>query len=161
LQASGSSRSYRGKEDLFYKDNYTKVLMIRYVVFNEHSSYNFLLRKPSLNKLRFVVSNIHLKVKYPINRKFGWCYKGRLRCDTTLLNGKLKNKRSNFVLQNKRIIIILDLDPRVSFKEICFQLVKSLKEVFLKKKRKKKGKHRISVRGGFGKMVDYHFKREH
>jgi len=112
--------------------------MIRYVVFNEHSSYNFLLRKPSLNKLRFVVSNIHLKVKYPINRKFGWCYKGRLRCDTTLLNGKLKNKRSNFVLQNKRIIIILDLDPRVSFKEICFQLVKSLKEVFLEKKRKKK-----------------------
>ena len=109
--------------------------MIRYVVFNEHSSYNFLLRKPSLNKLRFVVSNIHLKVKYPINRKFGWCYKGRLRCDTTLLNGKLKNKRSNFVLQNKRIIIILDLDPRVSFKEICFQLVKSLKEVFLEKKK--------------------------
>jgi len=38
---------------------------VRYIVVNASSSYNLLLRRPSLNKLGAVVSTRHMKMKLP------------------------------------------------------------------------------------------------
>jgi len=41
----------------------TNTIMLRYILVDVLSSYNLLLRRPSVNKLRTVVSTQHLKMK--------------------------------------------------------------------------------------------------
>jgi len=45
-----------------------KIIRIRYMVVNTHSSYNILLGRPTINKLGAVVSLVHMRMKYPTDR---------------------------------------------------------------------------------------------
>jgi len=65
---SGDQVEVKGYVDLrtTFKDKEdAKTVFIRYIVVNTPSSYNLLLGRPSLNKLRAVISTIHLKMKFP------------------------------------------------------------------------------------------------
>jgi len=60
----------RGYADLwttFRDEKAAKTITVRYIDFNAPSSCNVLLGRPSLNKLRAVVSTPHLKMKIPTN----------------------------------------------------------------------------------------------
>ncbi|XP_020221030.1 uncharacterized protein LOC109803766 [Cajanus cajan] len=58
----------RGTIDLYtyFGDDQRRRIMVRYVVVNANTSYNILLGRPSLNKLRAIVSTPHLTMKFPL-----------------------------------------------------------------------------------------------
>jgi len=58
-------RGYVDLRTTFTDDQAAKTIVIRYIVVNAPSSYNLLLRRPSLNKLGVVVSMVHIKMKFP------------------------------------------------------------------------------------------------
>ena len=69
---SGEQVEVRGHVDLrttFSDKNAAKTITIRYIVVNAPSAYNLLLGRPSLNKLRAVVSTTHLKMKFAVGDK--------------------------------------------------------------------------------------------
>jgi len=58
----------RGYIDLFttFGDDYlSKTINIRYLLVNANTSYNILLGRPSINRLKAIVSNPHLAMKFP------------------------------------------------------------------------------------------------
>ncbi|XP_068501126.1 uncharacterized protein [Phaseolus vulgaris] len=58
----------RGYIDLFttFGDNYlSKTINIRYLLVNANTSYNILLSRPSINKLKAIVLTLHLAMKFP------------------------------------------------------------------------------------------------
>jgi len=58
-------RGYINIRTTFTNNHASSSIVIRYLAVNTPSSYNLLLRRPSLNKLGVVVSSIHLIVKFP------------------------------------------------------------------------------------------------
>jgi len=64
---SGEKVSTRGFIDLhavFRKGRQTKTILVRYLVVEAPTSYNVLLRRPSLNTLGAAVSTPHLAMKF-------------------------------------------------------------------------------------------------
>ncbi|XP_020222112.1 uncharacterized protein LOC109804693 [Cajanus cajan] len=64
---SGERVDTRGTIDLYtyFGDNQGRRIKVRYVVVQANTSYNILLGRPSLNKLRAIVSTPHLAMKFP------------------------------------------------------------------------------------------------
>jgi len=65
---SGERVGTRGYIELyttFVEGDATKTIKIRYLVIDANTSYNILLGRPSINKLRVVVSTPHLAIKFP------------------------------------------------------------------------------------------------
>ncbi|XP_020208397.1 uncharacterized protein LOC109793340 [Cajanus cajan] len=64
---SGERVDTRGTIDLYtyFGDDQRRRIKVRYVVVQANTSYNILLGRPSLNKLRAIVSTPHLAMKFP------------------------------------------------------------------------------------------------
>ncbi|XP_020203101.1 uncharacterized protein LOC109788714 [Cajanus cajan] len=65
---SGERVDTRGTIDLytyFGEEQQKRRIKVRYVVMHANTSYNILLGRPSLNKLRAIVSTLHLAMKFP------------------------------------------------------------------------------------------------
>jgi len=65
---AGDQVEVRGHIELrttFSNGTSTRTINIRYIVVNAFSAYNFLLGRPSLNKLGAVASTSHMKMKLP------------------------------------------------------------------------------------------------
>ncbi|XP_020220974.1 uncharacterized protein LOC109803701 [Cajanus cajan] len=64
---SGERVDTRGTIDLYtyFGDDQLRRIKVRYVVVHANTSYNILLGRPSLNKLRAIVSTPHLAMKFP------------------------------------------------------------------------------------------------
>jgi len=65
---SGERVDTRGFIDLFttFNDDYlSKTINIRYLLVNANTSYNILLGRPSINRLKAIVSTPHLAMKFP------------------------------------------------------------------------------------------------
>ncbi|XP_020211745.1 uncharacterized protein LOC109796485 [Cajanus cajan] len=64
---SGERVDTRGTIDLYtyFEDDQRRRIKVRYVVMHANTSYNILLGRPSLNKLRAIVSTPHLAMKFP------------------------------------------------------------------------------------------------
>lgn len=66
---TGDHMEVQGYADLritFLDKHVTITIVVRYMVVNAPSSYNLLLERPSLNKLKAVPSSYHKKVKLPL-----------------------------------------------------------------------------------------------
>ncbi|XP_068475225.1 uncharacterized protein [Phaseolus vulgaris] len=65
---SGERVDTRGYIDLFttFGDDYlSKTINVRYLLVNANTSYNILLGRPSINRLKAIVSTPHLAMKFP------------------------------------------------------------------------------------------------
>nr|KYP34166.1 hypothetical protein KK1_044912 [Cajanus cajan] len=64
---SGERVDTRGMIDLYtyFGDDQRRQIKVHYVVVHANTSYNILLGRPSLNKLRAIVSTPHLAMKFP------------------------------------------------------------------------------------------------
>jgi len=65
---SGERVNTMGYIDLFTKfgaGRMTRMVKIRYLIVDAHTSYNILLGRPSLNMLGTVISTYHLAIKFP------------------------------------------------------------------------------------------------
>ncbi|XP_020232498.1 uncharacterized protein LOC109812850 [Cajanus cajan] len=64
---SGERVDTRGTIDLYtyFGDDQRRRIKVRYIVVHANTSYNILLGRPSLNKLRAIVSTPHLAMKFP------------------------------------------------------------------------------------------------
>jgi len=64
---SGERVNTKGYIDLFTKfgaGRTTRIVKIRYLIVDAHTSYNILLGRPSLNMLGAVISTYHLAIKF-------------------------------------------------------------------------------------------------
>ena len=62
----GGTRGYIKLYTTFGKGEASKSFKIRYLVIDANTSYNILLGRPSINKLRVTVSTPHLTMKFPL-----------------------------------------------------------------------------------------------
>jgi len=66
---SGERVDTKGYIDLFTTfgedDSLSKSINIRYLLVNANTSYNILLGRPSINRLKVIVSTPHLAMKFP------------------------------------------------------------------------------------------------
>jgi len=117
--------TFRDKED-------AKTVFVRYIVVNTPSSYNLLLGRPSLNKLRAVISTIHLKMKFPsdegkvltlaVNQETARkCYEDSLRL----------RRKVAYSVSTAGVVLDPELDPRLVHPERRPQPVGEVKEVLI------------------------------
>ncbi|RDX61810.1 Retrovirus-related Pol polyprotein, partial [Mucuna pruriens] len=76
-------------ETIFGEGNNAKMILVVYTVIEAESSYNIIMGRPALNRLKAIVSTYHLCMKYPTNGGVGaiWadssmakrCYQDNLR----------------------------------------------------------------------------------
>jgi len=121
--------TFRDKED-------AKTIFIRYIVVNAPSSYNLLLGRPSLNKLKAVVSTVHLKMKFPsdegkvltlaVNQETARkCYEDSLRL----------RRKVAYSVSTTEVVPDPELDPRLVHPERRPQPVGEVKEVLIEGKK--------------------------
>ncbi|XP_020205721.1 uncharacterized protein LOC109790885 [Cajanus cajan] len=126
VRFSGERVDTRGTIDLytyFGDDQHRRRIKVRYVVVHANTSYNILLGRPSLNKLRAIVSTPHLAMKFPseegtiitlhANQKTACeCYFASLRVQSTLRHTRDVNVIGDTSQPNP--VGDLELDPRVA-----------------------------------------------
>ena len=121
--------TFRDKED-------AKTIFIHYIVVNAPSSYNLLLGRSSINKLGAVVSTVHLKMKLPtddgkvltlsVNQEVAHkCYEDSLR----------SRRKVAYSVSTTKVVIDLELDPRLIHSERRPQHVGEIKEVLVEGKK--------------------------
>nr|KYP33532.1 Gypsy retrotransposon integrase-like protein 1 [Cajanus cajan] len=145
---SGERVDTRGTIDLytyFGEEQYRRRIKVRYVVVHANTSYNILLGRPSLNKLRAIVSTPHLAMKFPSEegtiitlhadqKTARECYFASLKVPPTPKPRRDVNVISDV---NRRSMEGLELDPRMEDEDrvepiettIPFQLGKSEEHV--------------------------------
>ncbi|RDX83982.1 hypothetical protein CR513_35038, partial [Mucuna pruriens] len=57
--------------DLFGERNHARSIPVLYMMVDVAASYNIIMGKPALNKLRAIVSTLHLCMKYPVGKEVG------------------------------------------------------------------------------------------
>jgi len=88
------TRSYIDLYTMFGEGKANKIIKIRYLVIDANTSYNILLGRPSINKLRVIISTPHLAIKFPsasrdiltvhVDQKVAWeFYVASLRVEPT------------------------------------------------------------------------------
>ena len=94
---SGERVDTKGYIDLFTTfgdDSLRKTIIVRYLLVNTNTSYNILLGRPSINRLKVIVSTPHLAMKFPsvngdivmvhVDQKTVWeCYVASLKVEPT------------------------------------------------------------------------------
>lgn len=110
----------------FGEERSVKTITIRYMVVNSLYSYNILLGRPAINKLRAIVSSIHLKMKYPTKEggvgenmgAFAWSVGGMsgidldFMCHCLAVDSKAKPivQRRRKLGEEKRLIVVQELE---------------------------------------------------
>ncbi|XP_020216768.1 uncharacterized protein LOC109800394 [Cajanus cajan] len=144
---SGERVDTRGTIDLYtyFGDDQRRRIKVRYVVVNANSSYNILLGRPSLNKLRAIVSTPHLAMKFPSEERTvitmhadhktaRKCYFASLRVLPTPKPGRDVNVIGDV---RQKLVEGLELDPRMEDEDrvepiettVPFQLGKNEEQV--------------------------------
>jgi len=81
----------------FDKEKSSKIIKIQYLVIDANTSYNILMGRPSINRLRAIVSTLYLAMKFPslsgdiltvhVDQKHAWSVTSKAlgwnRCSTT------------------------------------------------------------------------------
>jgi len=107
-------RGYADLRTMFRDDKTVKTIVVHYIVVNAPSAYNFLLGRPSLNKLRAIVSTPHLKMKFPTNEEkvvtmsinqetVRKCYEDSLRT----------RQKDAYCVASSKVSVDTELDPRI------------------------------------------------
>jgi len=112
-------RGYFEARTTFGEGSEVNTINIRYMVVNIPSSYNILLGRPTINKLGAVVSLVHMKMKYLMDRHRVGVIRVNQRSARKCYEGSLKNNKKRCwqlerVDQNCEEI---ELDPKVDYKE--------------------------------------------
>jgi len=139
---SGERVDTRGYIDLFtiFGDDYlSKTINIRYLLVNANTSYNILLGRPSINRLKAIVSIPHLAMKFPsvdediatvhVDQKIAReCYVASLKVEPTIRlytttnetndrspsrRGRSPERRSRGRGSRRHLVALVDLDPRL------------------------------------------------
>ncbi|XP_068461695.1 uncharacterized protein [Phaseolus vulgaris] len=136
---SGERVDKRGFIDLYttFGDDYlSKTINIRYLLVNANTSYNILLGRPSINRLKAIVSTPHLAMKFPsvngdiatvhVDQKIARkCYVASLKVEptrrlyatsaerTTERRGRSPERRSKGRESRRHLVALVDLDPRL------------------------------------------------
>ena len=138
---SGERVDTKGYIDLYTtfgeEDGLHKTINVRYLLVNAQTSYNILLGRPSINRLKAIVSTPHLAMKFPsanndiatihVDQKTAReCYVASLKSEptrrlyTTNPDDRMPQKRgrsptrySGRRMSNRQMIALVDLDPRM------------------------------------------------
>ena len=130
----------KGYIDLFTTfgdDSLSKTINVRYLLVNANTSYNILLERPSINRLKAIVFTPHLAMKFPsvigdiatvhVDQKTAReCYVASLKVEptrrlyTTTSNDRSPSKRGRSPERRSRgrnfrrhLVALVDLDPRL------------------------------------------------
>jgi len=151
----------RGYIDLFttFGDDYlSKTINIRYLLVNANTSYNILLGRPSINRLKAIVLTPHLAMKFPFvngdiatvhvdQKTTRECYVASLKVETTRQlytttndrspsqRGRSPERRSRGRGSRRHLVALVDLDPRLD--DPCMEVGKDLQPIFLRDKDRK------------------------
>ena len=158
---SGERVDTRGFIDLFttFGDDYlSKTINIRYLLVNANTSYNILLDRPSINRLKAIVSTPHLAMKFPsvngdiatvhVDQKIAReCYVASLKVEPTRRlyttsadqtperRGRSLERRSRGRGSRRHLVALVDLDPRLD--DPRMEAGEDLQPIFLRDKDRK------------------------
>jgi len=136
---SGERVDTKGYIDLFITfgdDSLRKTINIRYLLVNANTSYNILIGRPSINRLKAIVSTPHLAMKFPsvngnivtvhVDQKTAReCYVASVKVELTKRlytttngrspsrRGRSQERRSRGRNSRKHLVALVDLDPRL------------------------------------------------
>ncbi|XP_068483297.1 uncharacterized protein [Phaseolus vulgaris] len=138
---SGERVDTKGYIDLYTtfgeEDGLHKTINVRYLLVNAQTSYNILLGRPSINRLKAIVSTPHLAMKFPsanhdiatihVDQKTAReCYVASLKSEPTRRlyttntddrvpqkRGRSPTRRSGRHMSRRKMIALVDLDPRM------------------------------------------------
>ncbi|XP_068473732.1 uncharacterized protein [Phaseolus vulgaris] len=138
---SGERVDTKGYIDLYTtfgeEDGLHKTINVRYLLVNAQTSYNILLGRPSINRLKAIVSTPHLAMKFPsanndiatihVDQKTAReCYVASLKSEPTRRlyttntddrvpqkRGRSPTRRSGRHMSRRQMIALVDLDPRM------------------------------------------------
>jgi len=138
---SGERVDTKGYIDLYTtfgeEDGLHKTINVRYLLVNAQTSYNILLGRPSINRLKAIVSTPHLAMKFPsanddiatihVDQKTAReCYVASLKSEPTRRlytvnpddrfpqkRGRSPTRHSERRMSRRHMIALVDLDPRM------------------------------------------------
>jgi len=151
----------RGFIDLYttFGDDYlSKTINIRYLLVNANTSYNILLGRPSINRLKAIVSTPHLAMKFPsvngdiatvhVDQKIAReCYVASLKVESTRRlyttstdrsperRGRSPERRSRGRGSRRHLVVLVDLDPQLDDPQM--EAGEDLQPIFLRDKDRK------------------------
>ncbi|XP_068475223.1 uncharacterized protein [Phaseolus vulgaris] len=158
---SGERVDTKGFIDLYttFGDDYlSKTINIRYLLVNANTSYNILLGRPSINKLKAIVSTPHLAMKFPsvngdiatvhVDQKTAReCYVASLKVEptrrlyttsaerTTERRGRSTERHPRGRESRRHLVALVDLDPRLD--DPRMEAGEDLQPIFLRDKDRK------------------------
>ncbi|RDX71557.1 hypothetical protein CR513_49079, partial [Mucuna pruriens] len=117
-------------ETIFGVGASARSLPITYIVVNIWASYNMIIGPPALNKLRAVVSTLHLCMKYPVGKGVGFikadkniaCRMQKTRIGPAL-DGQLEERLIHFLMENHGVFAWTPTDmPWIDLDFLCHRL---------------------------------------
>ena len=88
----------------------TSTITIKYIVFNDPSSYNLILGRSSLNKLKTVVSMTHLKLKLPSPERKIITMKVDQKIARKCYENSLRSRRGTYMITTRAKQVGIDFD---------------------------------------------------
>ncbi|RDX94354.1 hypothetical protein CR513_23272, partial [Mucuna pruriens] len=111
-----------------------RTISITYIIVNNWASYNMIVGRPNLNRLRAVVSTLHLCIKYLVGKERPWLVENlkevwinpsrtqRTRIDTTL-DRESKEWLVHFLIENRDVFAWTTTDmPGIDPDFLCHYL---------------------------------------
>jgi len=106
---------YLDARTTFGEGKEAKTINIGYMVVNVPSSYNILLERQTINKLRAVVSFVHMKVKYPTDSAKVGVIRVNQKSARKCYEGSSKNTRRCWQIDKELVSSGVELDPMIDF----------------------------------------------